>query len=188
MQVCTSLQTDNHADTTPLSFLQAGCFSCRPTNSVKALKASTWIRFYWTAFLQRYLILAMLRNKHIYYKLTIGQSLGMDTYTNKLQTVTGRPQYGWQRHKTHDRSVIIHIILGLPAPTAKKNFVGGNFTANMPSLIAKMVHGKFRCYYSQCDQHYLHNHATAMCTNIIALAWHCDTVGSQEDTHTHTTI
>jgi len=39
MQVCTSLQTDNHASTTPLSFLQAGCPSCRPTNSVKALKA-----------------------------------------------------------------------------------------------------------------------------------------------------
>jgi len=37
MQVCTSLQTDNHASTPPLSFLQAGCPSCRPTNSVKAL-------------------------------------------------------------------------------------------------------------------------------------------------------
>ena len=39
-QVCTSLQTDNHASTPPLSFLQAGCPSCRPTNSVKALKAT----------------------------------------------------------------------------------------------------------------------------------------------------
>jgi len=39
MQVCTSLQTDNHASTPPLTFLQAGCPSCRPTNSVKALKA-----------------------------------------------------------------------------------------------------------------------------------------------------
>jgi len=38
MQVCTSLQTDNHASTPPLSFLQAGCPSCRPANSVKALK------------------------------------------------------------------------------------------------------------------------------------------------------
>jgi len=38
MQVCTSLQTDNHANTSPLSFLQAGCPSCHPTNSVKALK------------------------------------------------------------------------------------------------------------------------------------------------------
>ena len=39
MQVCTSLQTDNHASTPPLSVLQGGCPSCRPTNSVKALKA-----------------------------------------------------------------------------------------------------------------------------------------------------
>jgi len=40
MQVCTLLQTDNHASTPPLSFLQTGCPSCRPTNSVKALKSS----------------------------------------------------------------------------------------------------------------------------------------------------
>ena len=39
MPVCTSLQTDNHASTSSLCFLQAGCPSCRPTNSVKALKA-----------------------------------------------------------------------------------------------------------------------------------------------------
>ena len=38
MQVCTSHQTDNHASTPPLSFLQAGCPSCYPTNSVKALQ------------------------------------------------------------------------------------------------------------------------------------------------------
>ena len=38
MQVCTSLQTDNHASTPLLSFLQAGCPSGRPTNSDKALK------------------------------------------------------------------------------------------------------------------------------------------------------
>ena len=42
MQVCTSLQTDNHASTPPLSVLQAGCPSCRPTNSVKTLKAHRW--------------------------------------------------------------------------------------------------------------------------------------------------
>jgi len=33
MQVRTSLQADNHANTPPLSFLQAGCPSCRPTNN-----------------------------------------------------------------------------------------------------------------------------------------------------------
>jgi len=38
VQVCTSLQPDNHANTLPFSFLQARCPSCRPTNSVKALK------------------------------------------------------------------------------------------------------------------------------------------------------
>ena len=36
MQVCTSLQTDNHASTSPLKFfLHAGCPSCRSTNCVK---------------------------------------------------------------------------------------------------------------------------------------------------------
>jgi len=36
-QVCTSLQTDSHASTPPLGILQAGCPSCRPTNSAEAL-------------------------------------------------------------------------------------------------------------------------------------------------------
>jgi len=36
---CTSSQDSNYASTPPLSFLQAGCPSCRPTNSIKALKA-----------------------------------------------------------------------------------------------------------------------------------------------------
>jgi len=39
MQVCTPLQSANHASTPLLSFLQAIYPSCRPTNSVKALKA-----------------------------------------------------------------------------------------------------------------------------------------------------
>jgi len=39
MQVSISLQTDNHASTHHSVFLQAACPSCRPTNSVKALKA-----------------------------------------------------------------------------------------------------------------------------------------------------
>jgi len=40
MQVCTSLQIDNHTSTPPVSFLQAICPSS-PTNSVKTLKAGT---------------------------------------------------------------------------------------------------------------------------------------------------
>jgi len=38
MQICTSPQTDIHARIPPLSFLQARCPSCRPSNSVKANK------------------------------------------------------------------------------------------------------------------------------------------------------
>jgi len=38
MQVYTLLQTDNHATPTT-QFLQAGCSSCCPTDSIKALKA-----------------------------------------------------------------------------------------------------------------------------------------------------
>jgi len=36
MQVCTSLQTDIHACTPPLSFLQAGCPSCCPPDALPA--------------------------------------------------------------------------------------------------------------------------------------------------------
>ena len=39
MQVCILLQTDNHANTSPLKFFSGRMPSCRPTNSVKALKA-----------------------------------------------------------------------------------------------------------------------------------------------------
>jgi len=39
--ICTSLHTDNHSSTSTLNFLQAGCSFWCPTNSVKALKAST---------------------------------------------------------------------------------------------------------------------------------------------------
>ena len=41
-QVCTALQTDNHTTIPRLSVLQSGCPSCRPTNSVKALKATLY--------------------------------------------------------------------------------------------------------------------------------------------------
>jgi len=41
IQVCTLLQRDNHDSTAPLSFLQAGCPSCHPTNSVIVETAGT---------------------------------------------------------------------------------------------------------------------------------------------------
>jgi len=57
MQVCTSLQTDNHASNPPLSFLWAGCPSCNPTNSVNALKAQSALSAYEIIY-----ILKILRN------------------------------------------------------------------------------------------------------------------------------
>ena len=39
--ICTLLQTDYHTNTSSLNFLQAGCSSGRPTNSVKALRAES---------------------------------------------------------------------------------------------------------------------------------------------------
>ena len=47
MQVCTSLQADNRTSTPLLSFLQAGCPSCHPTNSVKA---NTHAKIYYAFF------------------------------------------------------------------------------------------------------------------------------------------
>jgi len=36
-----AVQTDNHTSTPPLCFLQAGCPSCHPTNSVNAVLLHT---------------------------------------------------------------------------------------------------------------------------------------------------
>jgi len=44
--IWTSLQTDNNTNTPPLNFLQAGCSSWCPTNSVKALNA---LKAHWIA-------------------------------------------------------------------------------------------------------------------------------------------
>ena len=48
-----SSRRGNHASTPPLSFLQAGCHSCHPTNSVKAPKAHSLtylLSFHYTTF------------------------------------------------------------------------------------------------------------------------------------------
>jgi len=56
MQVCTSLQTDNHASTPPLCFLQAGCPSCCPTNSIKALNATVAAKQLWKKYIKKYIL------------------------------------------------------------------------------------------------------------------------------------
>ena len=64
LRICKSAprsRQNNHASTSPLSYLQAGCPSCRPTNSVKALKASSlalvcFILSYFCSFLLHFVI------------------------------------------------------------------------------------------------------------------------------------
>jgi len=41
LQVCTSLQTGNHASTPPVRFLQAGCPLFRPTNKCQSTEGNT---------------------------------------------------------------------------------------------------------------------------------------------------
>jgi len=56
MQVCTSLQTDNHASTPPLCFFTSWGPSCRPTNNIKALKE--------IKALKHSQLISMLKNLH----------------------------------------------------------------------------------------------------------------------------
>jgi len=64
MQVCTLIQTDNHASTPPLSFLQAGCPSCHPTNSVRALKAWQQTRVHECTSIYIFRVKALLSVSH----------------------------------------------------------------------------------------------------------------------------
>jgi len=45
--ICTLLQTDNHASTSPLSFIQAECPSCRPTNSNQQCQSTEGCQCAW---------------------------------------------------------------------------------------------------------------------------------------------
>jgi len=71
MQVCTSLQTDNHASTPPLSFLQAGCPSCRPTNRVKALSKLMFVNCCSQSAINKYSQFCPSVNARSYRKLPI---------------------------------------------------------------------------------------------------------------------
>ena len=87
MQVCTSLRTDNHASTPPFCFLQAGCPSCRPTNSVKALKANNGVQSWWKYTESSYINWLLL-------------SLGLHT------TNSADGHYAWQKHvKLHTQDI-----------------------------------------------------------------------------------
>ena len=99
MQVCTSLQTNNQASTSPLSFLQAGCPSCRPTNSVKALKAV----LKWTQLTSVSTVHTQLRIKNAQCTLISVEKkpLANITNSNKNKTRSMNVSVDWQniRHQ-----------------------------------------------------------------------------------------
>jgi len=78
-QVCTLLQTDNHATHHNSVFLQAGCPSCCPTNSVKTLKADVFtvtvlilcnFSHSCTSAIGNDLYINLLKHLQLYYHLT----------------------------------------------------------------------------------------------------------------------
>jgi len=75
MQICTSPQTDNHAP--PFRFLQAGCPSCRPTNSVKALKDDQKQQLQNQKVFKKYTVIPLNRRKcrpkwRVFYMIIVG--------------------------------------------------------------------------------------------------------------------
>ena len=71
MQVCTSLQTDNHASTSPLSFLQAGRPSCHPTNSQSTVGKYSFHKPFPVSLppseLTQWIVIVTISSKHIYF-------------------------------------------------------------------------------------------------------------------------
>ena len=90
MQVCTSIQTDNLASTPPLSFLQAGCPSSCPNNSVKALKAVTVPRQvqYIICSLFSHSVTLTVTNQHCFYATPFNSLLSMTTCVSRYQGKT----------------------------------------------------------------------------------------------------
>ena len=111
MQVCTLFQTDNHTSTSPLSFLQAGCPSCRPTNSVKALKARVSV---------------------ITPGLPWGRNFYPHTHTH-TQTHTHGDPHG--DHHTHGRpgSLVLRLSNTNLSLVSRASFGAGSFSAAAPT-------------------------------------------------------
>ena len=98
-----SLQTDNHASTPPLSFLQDGCPSCHPTNSVKALKAKGVLPTKWR---QKPAGIDMNRN---YVTVNLVYKANKNSCVSSLDYCTDSPQKKFRKRindriKWHSRS------------------------------------------------------------------------------------
>ena len=94
---------DNHANILPLSFLQAGCPSCRPTNDVKALKAHKLRHIHifkrscsgGIKALQDWL---RCRNQWQYQTVKTGRSLQVTISARQINLVSGHSLYAMHDH------------------------------------------------------------------------------------------
>jgi len=71
--ICTSLQTDNHASTSKLKFLQGRCSSWRLTHSVKTVQKWNVITYLWLLACYYFIIITKLHTKHKYNTLGLGR-------------------------------------------------------------------------------------------------------------------
>ena len=118
MQVCTSLHTDNHTSTPPLSFLQAGCPSCRPTNSVKALKALMYVCMYVFVCLQKITFNLYQFSVHVAY------SRGSVLLWQRRDTLytSGFGYCAWRQRQLLILAVwksLLHFLFSLPRPATE---------------------------------------------------------------------
>jgi len=88
MQVCTSFQTDNHASTSPLSFLQAGC----PSNQQRQSTEGNYILYYYIVYylnvpFSALMLLFGLQEGHPACKKLSGEVLAWLSVWSKVQTI-----------------------------------------------------------------------------------------------------
>jgi len=94
--ICTTLQTYNHASTPSLNFLQAGCSSWCPTNSVKALK---W-QMHWQVQSQS-LAMLMLHSMSHYTTVMTVSNVSAVISMNQWNVASVQPEHPLHPQLTH---------------------------------------------------------------------------------------
>jgi len=113
MQICNSLQADNHNSTPPLRFVLAGCPSCHPTNSDKALK---------TLLLLLLLLLLQLFSGHFSWTTSISWYQKSKTSLD-LNEAWDDGVWGWQWHQLdHMQTICTSLQTDNHTNTSSVNF------------------------------------------------------------------
>ena len=110
MQVCTSLQTDNHASTPPLKFFTGRMPLLRPTNSVKALKA-----FLLTIILAKMLLLTALTEPLDKNGSVCSKKKRFVYYSDVTLTTARSSQLPCQNHCDADFPCLFHFVAVISA-------------------------------------------------------------------------